>query len=115
MEDSSLPPNLSLLISNFNSLIIVKLESNNFLIWKSQMTNVLLASGFLDHVNGSNPCPSPEFIDASGKTIPNPSYAKWQLIDAHLHTCRTATLSSSIYSSVIHLTHSDQVWQFLKK
>mgnify|MGYP003702691403 CR=1 FL=1 len=93
MADASLPPNLSLLISNFNSLITVKHESNNFIIWKSQMTNVLRASGFLNHVNGSHPCPSSEIIDDSGKTVPNPSYEKWQLIDAQLLTCLTATLS----------------------
>ena len=82
VSSSSLPPNLSLLISNFQSLVTVKLDSSNFLIWKHQLQNVLRATELFDFVTGVIPCPAPQILDPSGKVIENPKFARWKIIDA---------------------------------
>ena len=105
VSSSSLPPNLSLLISNFQSLVTVKLDSSNFLIWKHQLQNVLRATELFDFVTGVIPCPASQILDPSGKVIENPEFARWKIIDAHLLSCITATLSSSVFSTVLHCQH----------
>lgn len=79
------------------------------------MQNVLRATGFLGFVTGSIPCPAMEMFDSSGTSSPNPTYEEWQKTDAHLLSYVTATLSSTVYSSVLHLQTSHQVWQILEK
>lgn len=114
-SSSLIPPNLSLLLSNFNSLITVKLDSNNFLIWKNQIQNVLRATELLEFVTGSRSSPQPEIIDSSGKSIANPEFAKWKTIDAHLLNFITARLSPPVFSSVLHLQTCSQIWNALEK
>lgn len=112
---SLIPPNLSFLLSNFNSLITVKLDSNNFPIWKNQIQNVLRATKLLEFVTGSTSSPQPEIIDSSGKSITNPEFAKWKTIDAHLLSFITATLSPPVFCSVLHLQTCSQIWNALEK
>lgn len=110
-----LPPNLSLLISNLSSFITVKLDSSNFLIWKNQFQNILRATYLIGYVDGSTSCPSPTIKDSAGKDLMNPEFLMWNTIDAHLLSVITATLSPSIYTSVVHLTHCSEIWSLLEK
>ncbi|GMP75541.1 hypothetical protein CsSME_00032589 [Camellia sinensis var. sinensis] len=99
-----LPSNLSLLLTNFNSLIT-----------KNQIQNALRATNFLGFVTGSIASPDPEVLDSSGKSILNPEFENWKIIDAHLLSLLTATLSLLVFASVLHLPHCSQVWTALKK
>ncbi|CAL5322875.1 unnamed protein product [Camellia sinensis] len=111
----TLPANLGLLISNLSSFVNVKLDSTNFIIWKTQLQNILRATDLLDILDGSSSCPSPFVLDSTGKEIPNPEFSKWKMIDNHLLSCVTATLSPSIFTSVLHLKTSSEVWLTLNK
>lgn len=106
---STLPPNLSLLISNLNSFITVKLDSSNFIIWRSQVLNILRATNLLGFVDGSSPPPPLTIKNVDGAEEINPDYAQWKQIDTHLLSCITATLTPMIFSSVLHLQHSAEV------
>ncbi|GMP43064.1 hypothetical protein CsSME_00012575 [Camellia sinensis var. sinensis] len=112
---SSLPANLNLLISNLNSFITVKLDSTNFLIWRSQFENILRATNLLEFAIGSVPCPSLMITDSNGLEVLNPDRATWNKTDAHLLSCITATLTPIIFSSILHLQHSFEVWTALCK
>ena len=115
MASTSLPPNLSLLISNFSSFITIKLDASNFLIWKNQVQNILIATSLLGFVDGTIPCPQLRITDSSGSEKDNPEYLQWKLIDAHLLSCITATLAPAIYSSVLHLHSCAEIWTALHK
>lgn len=45
----------------------------------------------------------------------NPEFLMWNTIDAHLLSVITATLSPSIYTFVVHLTHCFEIWSLLEK
>ncbi|CAL5343183.1 unnamed protein product [Camellia sinensis] len=108
----TLPPNLKLLISNPNSLITVKLDSSNYIIWRSQFLNFLRATDLLGFVTSTHPCPSLKIKDANGAEVFNPKFTIWTTIDTHLLSCITATLSPAIFSCVLHLQRSFEKYIF---
>mgnify|MGYP003702381055 CR=1 FL=1 len=112
---SSIHLNLALLISNLNSFVNVKLDSTNFIIWKNQVQNILKATQLLSFVNGTQVCPSSTIINEHNHEILNPAYTNWMLIDSHLLSCLTTTLSPSIFTSVLHCSTSYEVWSVLLK
>ena len=107
-------PNLSLLLSNLNSLVTVKLDSSNYLIWKSQVQNLFRATEFFGYLDGSVVCPSSTTMNAQNISVSNLEFSKWKLVDAHLLSCLTATLSPPVFSFVLHLQSSHEVWLALE-
>lgn len=109
----AIPPTLAFLVSNFTSLVNIKLDSSNYLLWKPQVENVMSANGFLGYLDSSILCPSAQTRNANGETSANPEYASWKLIDSQLLSCLTATLSSTTLPYVLGLHSSNQVWSSL--
>ncbi|XP_028055712.1 uncharacterized protein LOC114259876 [Camellia sinensis] len=89
-----------------------KLEA---LLQKNQVQNVLYATNFLGFVTGSISSQDPKILDSLGKFIPNPEFENWEIIDAHLLSFITATLSPPVFSFVPHLQHCSYVWNALEK
>ncbi|KAJ9673051.1 hypothetical protein PVL29_026362 [Vitis rotundifolia] len=65
--------------------LTIKLNRNNFLIWRNQMLIVVIASEFNDILDGTRPCP-PHFLPDPNSTstttfkspVVNPEYITWQ-------------------------------------
>ncbi|KAE9444755.1 hypothetical protein C3L33_23347, partial [Rhododendron williamsianum] len=79
-----IPENLKLLISNLSSLITVKLDHTNYIIWKKQVQNILQATYLFGYLDGSIACPSPIVKDSTGKDVANTEFMKWKVIDSLL-------------------------------
>ena len=79
------------------------------------MQNILIATSLLGFVDGTISCPLMTITDSSGSEKDNPEYLQWKIIDAHLLSCITATLSPEIYSSVLHLHSCAEIWTALHK
>ncbi|CAL5333050.1 unnamed protein product [Camellia sinensis] len=79
------------------------------------MQNILRATDLLKIVDGTFSCPSNMIRSISGTEIVNPKAIRWKMIDAHLLSCITATLSPSIFTSVLYLQTSSQVWKMFDK
>lgn len=60
---------LPFLISNIGSLISIKLENHNYLLWKSQFLPVLRVNNLEGFVDGSLVCPYEFLLDSEGKII----------------------------------------------
>lgn len=73
-SSTMIPKNLKLLISNLSSLITVKLDLTNFLIWKKQVQNILEATYLFGYFSGSTPCHPPIVKDSTGKDVANKEY-----------------------------------------
>ena len=52
-------------------------------------------------------------LDSQNLQVLNPAYTLWNTIDAHLLSYITATLSPSIFTTVIHCQSSHEVWTTL--
>lgn len=63
--------------------------------------------GYLD---GSAACPSPIIKDATGKEIASTEFMKWKVIDSQHLSCITATLTTPVFSLVLDISTSHEVW-----
>ncbi|RVW13200.1 hypothetical protein CK203_105009 [Vitis vinifera] len=52
-------PNLASLQS-LNHALPIKLDRNNYILWKTRMENVFFANGFEEFIGRTKPCPSKE-------------------------------------------------------
>ena len=110
----NLPPNLVFFVSNLGSLVNLKLDPENYMLWQLQMRNALKANQLLGYVEGSIPKPDAEIQDESGQLVPNPALSEWLNIDSQLVSCLNATISSSILPQVIGLEHARDIWSHLE-
>lgn len=111
----TLPSSLAFLVSNFHSLVTIKLETGNYLLWKTQVINALRANGYISYLDGSIPCPAPTIRDSTNNSVSNPEFLLWTLIDNQLLSCVTASLSVATLPHVLGLTHVSQVWSSLEQ
>lgn len=109
----TLPPSLAFLVSNFHSFVNIKLDASNYLLWRVQVENVMVANGLYGYLNGSVRIPPAQVQDASGNTVTNPDFLLWTLVDTQLLSCLTASLSQSTLSYVLGLHHAHHVWESL--
>ncbi|KAG5551655.1 hypothetical protein RHGRI_009917 [Rhododendron griersonianum] len=110
-----IPENLKLLISNLSSLVTVKFDHTNFIIWKKQVQNILQATYLFGYLDGSIGCPPPIIKDSTGKDVANTEFMTWKIIDSHLLSCITATLITQVFSLVLDLSTTREVWLALEK
>ncbi|KAH7856467.1 hypothetical protein Vadar_001701 [Vaccinium darrowii] len=77
----TLPPSLAFLISNFHSVVNIKLDASNYLLWRVQVKNVLITNGLYGYLDGSVVIPPAQIQDTNGNTVPNPDFLSWTLLD----------------------------------
>lgn len=82
MVSSSIGTNQSagtISISNIANLIFIKLDRDNYLLWKSQFVPILCTNQLLKYVDGSTSYPNQFLCDKDMKptTAVNPDYDIW--------------------------------------
>ena len=105
------------LLSNISTYVTVKLDHNNFLTWKFQITHILEAYSLLEYVESSSSCPS-KFLDSEqGVTTAqiDPNYLQWIARDKALMSLISATLSPSAHSLIIGQSSAHGMWSVLLK
>jgi hypothetical protein len=77
---SALLISLAALTNNFSAYLYVDI----YLLWRDQITPLLICNDLYSHIDGTNPPPS-ETILVNGTAFPNPDYvkecARWFKID----------------------------------
>ena len=97
-------------VANFVSLC---LSSTNFLLWKTQMLNILESYDLQGFISGETK-PPPQFIgDTESNPQPNPAFVKWRKSDRLVKGWLTATLSEEVLGIVVGLNTSVEVWNAL--
>ncbi|KAF5463649.1 hypothetical protein F2P56_013801 [Juglans regia] len=75
---SPIPQPSSSLISSFSHVVTVKLTTENFLLWKVQISAYLIGQDLYCYIDGTLPCP--EKLVAPGSDAPptfNPNFTSW--------------------------------------
>ncbi|RVX04583.1 Cleavage and polyadenylation specificity factor subunit 3-I [Vitis vinifera] len=70
-------PGSSYSLQMLNHVLPVKLDKSNYILWRTQMKNVIFTNGFEDHIEGLNMCPTK--MTTAG-TI-NPEFISWRSLD----------------------------------
>ncbi|KAA8516995.1 hypothetical protein F0562_017187 [Nyssa sinensis] len=114
-SNSSSLPLLSFPISNISNHISIKLDSDNYLLWRDQFLPLLLCNDLLGYVDGSVSPPAKMVLNPTTQTeSPNPAYKLWLKTDQFLLSCIKASLSPSTSAHVLGLQTSKQVWDTLE-
>ena len=93
-------------IANFVSL---HLSSTNFLLWKTQMLNILESYNLQGFINGEVQ-PPPQFINnADCGTQTNPAFVKWRKTDRLVKGWLTTTLSEEVLGIAVGLNTTFEV------
>ncbi|KAG6761713.1 hypothetical protein POTOM_034943 [Populus tomentosa] len=109
VTSSNLPISLAALTNNFST----HLNSDNYLLWRDQITPLLICNDLYGHIDGSDPPPSKTIINESVVT-PNPDYTRWFKIDQLVVGGIKNTLSSTACAEVLGKHVAKDVWDTLE-
>ncbi|KAG5232740.1 Reverse transcriptase, RNA-dependent DNA polymerase [Salix suchowensis] len=96
VTSSNLPISLAALTNNFST----HLNADNYLLWRDQITPLLICNDLYGHIDGTDP-PPPKTIINEGTISPNPDYARWFKIDQLVVGGIKNTLSSTACAEVL--------------
>uniref|UniRef100_A0A6N2NKC7 Retrovirus-related Pol polyprotein from transposon TNT 1-94-like beta-barrel domain-containing protein n=1 Tax=Salix viminalis TaxID=40686 RepID=A0A6N2NKC7_SALVM len=94
--------------------ISVKLASNNYLLWKTQVIPILRGNGLLSYVQNQDSCPSQTITGEDGVSKTNPAAAMWLRTDQLILGWINSSLSDGPLSQVISSETSYDAWHVLQ-
>lgn len=97
----------------FSHLITLKLDEQNFYLWKQQIEGVI--RGYKLQRFLVNPIIPPRFLSEADRDAGNinPAYTTWEQQDSLLFTWLLSSLSESVLPHVMICVHSWQIWEEL--
>ena len=106
-----------LLLSNMSSMMTVKLDYNNYVVWKHQIEVILEIYSMIDAIDDSAQVPNHYLKDSSGNfTLEvNLAYVSWKSREQALFTFLNSTLSPSILALTVGKKSGKGVWKILEK
>ena len=108
-SSSNSEPSLSLQsFHQCSSLVPIKLNTENYLIWSSQVQPLIFTLGLNHHiVDVKTP---PKMIEQDGKEINNPDFLMWKNNDGLLTTWLRSMMNEDVLSMVIGLQTAREIW-----
>ena len=108
-SSSNSEPSLSLQsFHQCSSLVPIKLNTENYLIWSSQVQPLIFTLGLNHHiVDVKTP---PKMIEQDGKEINNPDFLMWKNNDGLLTTWLRSMMNEDVLSMVISLQTAREIW-----
>ena len=118
MASLGLPVNSSLLLlSNMSSMMTVKLDYGNYVVWKHQIKVILDTYSMIDVLDDSITALDRLLKDSSGNfTIEiNPAFIAWKNREQAMFTFLNSTLSPAILALTVGQKSARGVWRVLEK
>lgn len=104
-------------IQSFNqcsSLISIKLNTTNYLLWRSQVVPLVRSLGIEHHLLNDNP-PNSKIVDKEGTNTINPQYLTWLTNDGLLTSWLLGIISEKVLAMIEGLETTRQVWKSLEE
>ncbi|XP_020687690.1 uncharacterized protein LOC110103360 [Dendrobium catenatum] len=101
-----IPAPLKFLISNIKTLLPHPLTPDNYAIWRIEILQQFMATGYVGHLNGTIQPP---------QDPTSPAHGTWMLIDSTLISALFSTISPTILSYVITASTAKDVWTTLER
>ncbi|VFQ82169.1 unnamed protein product [Cuscuta campestris] len=109
---ASLPSGVKLLLRSLHNLIPEKLTETNYPAWSLNVETALSANLLLGWIDGHEATPAPT-ISKNDKTVPNPEYTSWSIVDTQIRACLLAVISPSVHKHARGFTTSTALWDAL--
>ena len=108
---------LLLLLFNMASMMTVKLDYNNYLVWRHQIEVILEAYSMINFIEENPKALNPFLKDSSRNytTEANREYIQWRNCEQALFTFIKFTLSPSILAFTVGQKSGRGVWKILEK
>ena len=94
-----------------NHALPVKLDLTNYVLWKSQIDNIVFANGFEDFIDGTSVCLEKE-LNAG---VINPAFIAWRRQDRTILSWIYSPFTLVIMAQIIGHTTSQSAWNALEK
>ena len=98
-------------MSMLNHPLPIKLDRDNYILWHTQMENVIYANGFEDHIEDLKPCP-PKIISI-GEV--NPDFLVWRRYDRMILSWIYSSLTPDVMGQIVGLRTSHEAWTALQQ
>ncbi|KAK1632268.1 hypothetical protein QYE76_006583 [Lolium multiflorum] len=99
---------------HFAHLLTVKLNADNYLLWRAQVLPLLRSHYLEGFVDGSLPCPPAVLqvttADGAPMVIPNPAHRLWVAQDQAILGAIQSSLTPSVAGMVVFATSSRDAW-----
>ena len=99
-------------------LVTIKLNCDNYLLWKAQIVPYLRGQHLFGFLDGSRPAPL-QTITVSAADVstlqPNPNYHTWLVQDQMILSALISSLTENILAYVVRCTTSREVWLTLER
>ncbi|XP_068327403.1 uncharacterized protein [Pyrus communis] len=107
----------SISIQNISCMVPTKLKRDNYLVWKALFAPIFRRYKLTGIVDGSELCPSPFLLDASGQltATPNPDFDLWYEKDQNILIWLNSTLSEDLIPFTVGVTSSRELWLNLEQ
>ncbi|XP_071681707.1 uncharacterized protein [Lolium perenne] len=99
--------------------ITVKLTSENYIYWRTQVVPILRSNLLFGFVDGSLVCPPATLPNPAAKqdgdpaTIPNPLFSAWHQQDQAILSAIVCSLHESVLGTMTMVTTSHEAWETL--
>ncbi|TMW88787.1 hypothetical protein EJD97_018085 [Solanum chilense] len=101
----------SLAATNIINLVTIKFQYvEDYLMWRTRFTSLLISHVLLKFVDGSFKPPSQFICDSFGNQQPNPNYRSWLRVNQSVRSWIFATLSREVLVDVHLLPTSRDIW-----
>ena len=110
-------PSPLLLLSNISNLMSIKLDYTNYIPWRHQLITILEAYSLIEHIDGTTLKPSPFVLGAIGipTLVVNLEFQSWDIKDKALLSLINSTLTPQVFSLVVGIISSREVWNTLEQ
>ena len=97
---------------SLNQAFTVRLDQSNYLLWRTQMLNIIIANGLEEMIHGKIPAPS-RFLGDSENI--NPEYSIWQRQNRLVMCWIYSSLTEGVMAQIIGLDTASEIWTALEK
>uniref|UniRef100_A0A2N9GZ53 Reverse transcriptase Ty1/copia-type domain-containing protein n=1 Tax=Fagus sylvatica TaxID=28930 RepID=A0A2N9GZ53_FAGSY len=110
-DSSAQPTSPPTSLTAVHHLITIKLNRDNYLLWKAQIVPYLKGQHLFAFLDGSRPAP-PQLLPT---LLPNPDFQAWHLQDQLILSALISSLSETILAHVVKCNSSRDVWLALER
>ena len=103
---------------HFGRLITIKLTSENYLFWRTQVLPLLRSNLLMGYVDGTHPCPTTTIlvtpIVGAPTEIANPKHGVWIQPDQAIPFAVVSSMTVEVIGMVLFASTSREAWTTLE-
>lgn len=113
-SSSAISTTVSLPFATMIHMITIRLNPNNYLLWKNQISLVLNGQNLFGYLDGSIKPLTPLIANDQGTMVANSKYVEWYQQDQRLLSLLNSSLTEEAMAEVLECEMTNIVWLALE-